>query len=79
LNPTEKHNLNICWHIVDTNYLNLYTISVSFNDDEGSVDDLIGVFRVKNHDFTPKNLIFSNFRGGVGAPGAPHPPGSAPA
>ena len=32
-----------------------------------------GVFRVKNHDFTPKNHIFSNFR-----PGAP-PPGSAPA
>jgi hypothetical protein len=26
-----------------------------------------GVFRVKNHDFTPKNHIFSNFRGG-GAP-----------
>ena len=24
-----------------------------------------GVFRVKNHDFTPKNHIFSNFRGGV--------------
>ena len=23
-----------------------------------------GVFRVKNHDFTPKNHIFSNFRGG---------------
>jgi hypothetical protein len=22
------------------------------------------VFRVKNHDFTPKNHIFSNFRGG---------------
>ena len=36
-----------------------------------------GVFRVKNHDFTPKNHIFSNFRGGR-APGAP-PPGSAPA
>ena len=33
-------------------------------------------FRVKNHDFTPKNHIFSNIRGG-GAPGAP-PPGSAP-
>ena len=32
-----------------------------------------GVFRVKNHDFTPKNLIFSNFRGGR-APGAPPPP-----
>jgi hypothetical protein len=24
---------------------------------------IIGVFRVKNHDFTPKNHIFSNFRG----------------
>jgi hypothetical protein len=33
------------------------------------------VFRVKNHDFTPKNHILSNFRGDVlGAP-----PGSAPA
>ena len=29
------------------------------------------VFRVKNHDFTPKNLIFSNFRGGGGAGCAP--------
>jgi hypothetical protein len=35
---------------------------------------LFRVIRVKNHDFTPKNLIFSNFRGGGG--GAP--PGSAP-
>ena len=25
---------------------------------------IVGVFRVKNHDFTPINLIFSNFRGG---------------
>jgi hypothetical protein len=24
---------------------------------------IFGVFRVKNHDFTPKNHIFSNFRG----------------
>ena len=24
-----------------------------------------GVFRVKNHDFMPKNHIFSNFRGGA--------------
>jgi hypothetical protein len=24
----------------------------------------LGVFRVKNHDFTPKNHVFSNFRGG---------------
>ena len=36
---------------------------------------IFGVFRVKNHDFTPKNDIFSNFRGGR-APAAP-PPGSA--
>ena len=35
------------------------------------------VFRVKNHDITPKIIFFSNFRGG-GAPGAPPPPGSAP-
>jgi hypothetical protein len=32
---------------------------------EGSVK-IVGVFRVKNHDFTPKNHIFSNFRGGGG-------------
>ena len=24
---------------------------------------IFGIFRVKNHDFTPKNYIFSNFRG----------------
>jgi hypothetical protein len=30
------------------------------------------VFRVKNHDFTPKNHMFFNFRGGG------PPPGSAP-
>ena len=35
---------------------------------------IVGVFRVKNHDFTPKNHIFSNFRGGGGAPAAPPPP-----
>ena len=26
---------------------------------------IFGVFRVKNHDFTPKNHIFSNFRVGA--------------
>jgi hypothetical protein len=26
---------------------------------------IFGVFRVKNHAFTPKNHIFSNFRGGA--------------
>jgi hypothetical protein len=34
---------------------------------------IVGVFRVENHDFTPKNHIFSNFRGvrprAGGAPG----------
>jgi hypothetical protein len=32
-----------------------------------------GVFRVKNHDFTPKNHIFSNFRGGARTGCAPPP------
>ena len=32
-----------------------------------------GVSRVKNHDFTPKNHIFFNFRGGGGRPGCPPP------
>ena len=38
------------------------------------VAKIFGVFRVKNHDFTPKNHILSNFRGGNGV----RPPGSAP-
>ena len=37
--------------------------------------NIFGVFRVKNHDFTPKNLIFSNVRGG--ARQVARPPGSA--
>ena len=36
---------------------------------------VFGVFRVKNHEFTPKNHIFSNFRGGRRVR---PPPGSAP-
>ena len=32
---------------------------------------IFGVFRVKNHDFTPKNHIFSNFRGDVRPPPPP--------
>ena len=32
----------------------------------------VWAFRMKNHDFTPKNHIFSNFGGGR-APGAPPP------
>ena len=38
--------------------------------------NIFGVFRVKNNYFMPKNLIFSNFRGGGGAECAPT--GSAP-
>ena len=38
---------------------------------------IVGVFRVKNHDFTPKNHIFSNFKGGAYRV-RPPPPGSAP-
>ena len=30
---------------------------------------VFGVFRVKNHDFTPKNHFFFNFRGAGSAPG----------
>ena len=39
-------------------------------------EKIFGVFRMKNHDFTQKNHIFSNFRGRaprVRAPGAPPP------
>ena len=32
-----------------------------------------GVFRVKNHDFTPTNHIFSNFRGCAPPPSPPPP------
>jgi hypothetical protein len=39
----------------------------------GGRREIFWVFRVKNHDFTQKNHIFSNFRGGGRAPGAPPP------
>jgi len=39
-----------------------------------ALKQIFGVFRVKNHDFTPTNHIFPNFR--EEAPNAP--PGSAP-
>ena len=32
--------------------------------------NILGVFRVKNHDFTPTNYIFSNFMGGGAHPGS---------
>ena len=37
------------------------------------VANIFGVFRVKNHDYTPKNHIYSNFRGGRGGAGCPPP------
>ena len=43
--------------------------------------NIFGVFRVKNHYFTPKNHIFSNCRGGGGGgarAGCAPSPGSAP-
>ena len=47
------------------------------------VRKFLGFFRVKNHDFTPKNHIFFKFRGGgaragCAPPPPPPPPGSAP-
>ena len=38
---------------------------------------MFGVFHAKNHDFTQKNHIFSQFRGGASRV-RPPPPGSAP-
>ena len=35
---------------------------------------ILGVFRVKNHDFTPKNHIFFNFRGARAGCANPPPP-----
>ena len=40
--------------------------------------NIFGLFRVKNHDFTPKNYIFSNFMGGGGGGGGGSHPGSVP-
>jgi hypothetical protein len=40
---------------------------------EGGMN-IFGVFRVKNHDFTPQNHIFSNFRGAPPPPPPPPPP-----
>ena len=45
----------------------------------GGKREKFGVFRVKNHDFTPKIHIFANFRGGGGGRARCAPPGSAPA
>ena len=36
--------------------------------------NIFGVFRVKNHDFTPKNHIFSDYRGGGARAGCAPPP-----
>ena len=36
--------------------------------------NIVGVFRVENHDFTPKNHMFSNYRGGGGGGARRVPP-----
>jgi hypothetical protein len=46
---------------------------VFFPIEEGGAKNF-GVFRVKNHDFTPKNHIFSNFRGARAGCAPPPPP-----
>ena len=40
---------------------------------------IVGVFRVKNHDFTPKIIFFPILGEGGGRAGCAPPPGSAPA
>ena len=40
----------------------------------GERREKFGVFRVKNHDFTPKNHIFFNFSGGAPPPPPLDPP-----
>jgi hypothetical protein len=46
----------------------------------GEAREIFGVFHVKNHDFTPKKIIFLTILGGEGArTGCPPPPESAPA
>jgi hypothetical protein len=52
------------------------SLYITFAPSGGSRENF-GVFRVKKHDFTPKNHILSNFRGG--ARRVRPPPGSAPA
>ena len=64
-------NKKIKGHIKDSqNQLGLPGADVGFQVRGAHLNNFFGVFRVKNHDFTPKNHIFSNFRGGR-APGAP--------
>ena len=45
----------------------------------GRRENFWGISCEKSRFYAKKNIFFSNFRGGVGAPGAPPPPGSAPA
>ena len=40
----------------------------------GGAREIFGVFHVKNHDFTPKNIFCPILGGGGRAPGAPPPP-----
>jgi hypothetical protein len=51
-----------CWGISCEKIMILRQKIIFFRIAEGGAK-IFGVFRVKNHDFTPTNHIFSNFRG----------------
>jgi hypothetical protein len=58
--------------------LDLFSMQALVSIVEGGAN-IFEVFRVKNHDFTPKNHFFFNFRGGGGARRVcPPPPEYAP-
>ena len=50
-----------------------YAKKIRFFPNAAGSAKIVGVFRVKNHDFTQKNHIFSNFRGGGGGDTPPPP------
>ena len=53
-----------CWGISCEKKKILRQKIIFFPIAEGGANNF-GIFRVKNHDFTPKNHIFSNFSGGA--------------
>ena len=58
-----------CWGISCEKITILRQKIIFFPIAEGGAK-IFGVFRVKNHEFTPKNHIFSNYWGGGGGGGA---------
>ena len=62
-----------CWGISCEKIMILRQKIIFFRIVEGGAK-IFGVFRVKNHDFTPTNHIFSNFRGRGARAGCAPPP-----